>query len=89
MSVGQRYSVVRTFEGRYCTDKLSLGGIFRSLKKAKKECTRRNEADWLVDRSPENILRRDHRFKHSKNEVHKQYEYLWRVLHLGSRTFVD
>lgn len=89
MSVGRRYSVVRTFEGRYCQDVHSLGGIFRKLDRAIKERDRRNADDWLVRTTPEDILRRDHRYKHDRNQVHKQYTYRWRVLDLGARRFVD
>jgi hypothetical protein len=49
VTVGRRYSVVRTHNGTLPgKERDSLGGIFRHLTQATKECARRNERDRLV-----------------------------------------
>jgi hypothetical protein len=84
----RRYSVVRTYDGHYSTDRYSLGGIFRHYNQAIKERDRRNQRDRLVLHAPEDILRR-YRPSWKKNEPHEHKPYRWRVLDLGSRTFAD
>lgn len=79
--------MVRTFNGEYSRARSDRGGIFRRLDQAVKECARRNERDPLVFRKPEDLLRQ-WRPRWHRNEVYAHGVYRWRVLDLGSRTYV-
>jgi len=89
MSVGQRFSVVRTYDGRRPGQASgSLGGIYRKLDQAIKECARRNDRDPLVIKTADDVLRR-WRPGWMRGQPSPPGEYRWRVLDLGSRRYVD